>query len=133
MDLKKALSIEDLRGIARKRVPRFVFDYGDGGSEDEVTLQANRESFERLRFRPRTLVDVSQRNSSWMAGCGAAATSPRPWRAVRKRSSLAAPSTTDWPRAAPRAARAHWTSCVTSAIERWHSTVVAARLTCRPT
>ena len=62
MDLKKALSNEDLRVIARKRVPRFVFDYVDGGSEDEVTLQANRESFERLRFRPRTLVDVSQRN-----------------------------------------------------------------------
>jgi (S)-mandelate dehydrogenase len=62
MDLKKALSIEDLRVIARKRVPRFVFDYVDGGSEDEVTLQANRQSFERLRFRPRTLVDVSQRN-----------------------------------------------------------------------
>lgn len=62
MDLKKALSIEDLRVIARKRVPRFVFDYVDGGSADEVTLQGNRESFERLRFRPRTLVDVSQRN-----------------------------------------------------------------------
>lgn len=62
MDLKKALSIEDLRAMARKRVPRFVFDYVDGGSEDEVTLHANRESFNRLRFRPRTLVDVSQRN-----------------------------------------------------------------------
>ena len=62
MDLKKALSIEDLRVIARKRVPRFVFDYVAGGSADEVTLQGNRESFERLRFRPRTLVDVSQRN-----------------------------------------------------------------------
>jgi (S)-mandelate dehydrogenase len=64
MDLKKALSIEDLRAIARKRLPRFVFDYVDGGSEDEVTLHANRESFERLRFRPRTLVNVSQRNLS---------------------------------------------------------------------
>ena len=62
MDLKKALSIEDLRVIARNRAPRFVFDYVDGGAEDEVTLQANRESFERLLFRPRTLVDVSQRN-----------------------------------------------------------------------
>ncbi len=62
MNLKKALSIEDLRAMARKRVPRFVFDYVDGGSEDEVTLNANRESFKRLRFRPRTLVDVSQRN-----------------------------------------------------------------------
>lgn len=62
MDIKKALSIEDLRAIARKRVPRFVFNYMDGGSEDEVTLHANRESFERLRFQSRTLVDVSQRN-----------------------------------------------------------------------
>src|ERR1039458_9942102 len=61
MDVKKVLSISDLRAIARKRLPRFVFDYVDGGSEDEVTVQANRESFERLRFRPRTLVDVSRR------------------------------------------------------------------------
>jgi (S)-mandelate dehydrogenase len=64
MNLKRAFSIEDLRKIARKRLPRFVFDYVDGGSEDEVTLRANRESFRRLRFRPRTLVDVSQRNLS---------------------------------------------------------------------
>jgi (S)-mandelate dehydrogenase len=62
MDLDKALSIDDLRAIARKRVPRFVFDYVDGGAEDEVTLHSNRRSFERLRFQPRTLVDVSQRN-----------------------------------------------------------------------
>ena len=62
MDLEKALSIEDVRAIARARLPRFVFDYVDGGSEDEVTLHANRESFARLRFRPRTLVDVSRRN-----------------------------------------------------------------------
>jgi len=62
MELNKALNIEDLRAIARKRVPRFVFDYIDGGSEDEIALNANRESFERLRFRPRTLIDVSQRD-----------------------------------------------------------------------
>ena len=62
MDLNREVSIEDMRAIARMRVPRFVFDYVDGGSEDEVTLRANRESFERLRFRPRTLADVSQRN-----------------------------------------------------------------------
>jgi (S)-mandelate dehydrogenase len=62
MDLDKALSIDDLRAIARKRLPRFVFDYVDGGAEDEVTLHSNLRSFERLRFQPRTLVDVSQRN-----------------------------------------------------------------------
>ena len=48
--------------MARKRLPRFVFEYVDGGAEDEVTLLANRRSFERLRFRPRTLVDVSRRS-----------------------------------------------------------------------
>lgn len=62
MGLNKAISIEDLRAIAHKRVPRFIFDYIDGGSEDEIALNANRESFERLRFRPRTLMDVSQRD-----------------------------------------------------------------------
>jgi (S)-mandelate dehydrogenase len=61
MNLEKAINIDDLRTIARARLPRFVFDYVDGGSEDEVTLRANRASFARLRFRPHTLIDVSQR------------------------------------------------------------------------
>jgi (S)-mandelate dehydrogenase len=58
----RAISIEDLRAIARRRLPRFAFDYIDGGADDEVTLRANRQSFERLRFQPRALVDVSQRS-----------------------------------------------------------------------
>lgn len=58
----KVLNIEDLRTIARRRLPRFVFDYVDGGADDEVTLQRNRRAFERLCFRPRTLVDVSRRS-----------------------------------------------------------------------
>ena len=62
MNLSRVFSIEDLRGIARKRAPRFVFDYVDGGAEDEVRLRANRASFESLRFRPRTLIDVSKRS-----------------------------------------------------------------------
>jgi (S)-mandelate dehydrogenase len=62
MRLSKAVNIEDLRGMARKRVPRFVFDFLDGGAEDEITLEANRRSFERLRFRPRALVGVSRRS-----------------------------------------------------------------------
>jgi (S)-mandelate dehydrogenase len=61
MRLEDAVNIEDLRSIARRRLPRFVFDYVDGGAEDERTLRANREAFARLRFRPRTLVDVSRR------------------------------------------------------------------------
>ena len=59
-----AINIDALRAIARKRLPRFAFDYVDGGSEDEATLAGNRASFERLRFRPRTLVDVSTRDTS---------------------------------------------------------------------
>ena len=62
MNLDQAIAIEDLRGMARKRVPRFVFDFVEGGAEDEVTLAANRRSFERLRFRPHTLAGVAERS-----------------------------------------------------------------------
>jgi len=51
------VTIEDLRHRARRRLPRAVFDYIDGGAEDEVTLRANRQAFERVTFRPRVLVD----------------------------------------------------------------------------
>ena len=64
MDYRDAINIDDLRAIARRRLPRFAFAYVDGGAEDEATLRGNREAFERLRFRPRTLVDVSARDLS---------------------------------------------------------------------
>ena len=54
-----AYSIEDLRRAARRRLPRAVFDFIDGGAEDELTLGANRAAFERQRLLPRVLVDVS--------------------------------------------------------------------------
>jgi (S)-mandelate dehydrogenase len=59
-DLSRAFSIEDLRGIAKKRLPRAIFDFFDGGAEDEITLRGNRAAFERLRLLPRVLVDVAQ-------------------------------------------------------------------------
>jgi (S)-mandelate dehydrogenase len=62
MRYDEAISIDELRAIAKRRLPRFVFDYVDGGAEDEATLAANREAFARLRFRPRTLVNVAQRD-----------------------------------------------------------------------
>jgi len=58
-DFAKALSIEDLRRIAKRRLPRAVFDFFDGGAEDEVTLRGNRAAFERVRLLPRVLVNVS--------------------------------------------------------------------------
>ena len=64
MRFSEAINIEDLRTIARRKLPRFVFDYVDGGAEDERTLRDNRAAFARLRFRPRTLVDVSRRDLS---------------------------------------------------------------------
>jgi (S)-mandelate dehydrogenase len=59
-DLSRAFNIEDLRRIARRRVPRAIFDFFDGGAEDEVTLRANRAAFERVRLLPRVLVDVAE-------------------------------------------------------------------------
>ena len=55
------VTIADLRELARRRLPRMVFDFVDGGAEDEVTLRANREAFAALALRPRVLVDVAER------------------------------------------------------------------------
>lgn len=50
------INVEDLRRQARKRLPRVVFDYIDGASEDELTLRANRHAFGALTFRPHQAV-----------------------------------------------------------------------------
>lgn len=63
-DVSHAHSIEDLRRLARKRLPRIIFDFFDGGAEDEVTLRDNRAAFERVRFSPHPLVDVSTVNTA---------------------------------------------------------------------
>lgn len=56
--LRRAASVADLRAIARRRLPRGVFDYIDGGAEDERALRANVDGFTRRTFRPRVLRDV---------------------------------------------------------------------------
>lgn len=56
--LRRAANVEDLRRQARRRLPRGVFDYIDGGAEDELSLDRNVEAFRRLEFRPRVLRDV---------------------------------------------------------------------------
>lgn len=56
--------IEDFRRLARKRLPKAVFEFVDGGATDEVTLRANRADFDRLTFMPRVLTDVSKRDLS---------------------------------------------------------------------
>ena len=54
----RVVNIDDLRKLARRRVPRIIFNYVDGGAEGEVTLRENRHAFETITFRPRQAVAV---------------------------------------------------------------------------
>jgi isopentenyl diphosphate isomerase/L-lactate dehydrogenase-like FMN-dependent dehydrogenase len=55
----RVINIEDLRRAAKRRLPRVVFDYIDGGAESELTLRANCRAFEDVTFRPRCAVATS--------------------------------------------------------------------------
>lgn len=58
-----ATTIEDLRKMARQRLPRILFDFIDGGAEDEVTLRDNREQFDHWRLIARHPINVSRRET----------------------------------------------------------------------
>ncbi|HMF21195.1 MAG TPA: alpha-hydroxy acid oxidase [Pseudolabrys sp.] len=60
--MKTVTCIEDLRTLARRKVPRAFFDYADSGSYSEETLRANRADLEQIKLRQRVLVDVSERS-----------------------------------------------------------------------
>ena len=62
--LASALTIWDLREIAKKRTPQGPFDYTDGSAESEVTLERARQAFLDLEFRPNILKDVSTLDTS---------------------------------------------------------------------
>ena len=55
---------DDFRRAAKRKLPKMVFEFVDGGAEGEVTLRANRDAFDRVRFDPRFMVDVSSRDTS---------------------------------------------------------------------
>ena len=55
----RVINIEDLRRVAKRRLPRVVFDYIDGGAEAELTLRANCRAFEAVTLRPRCAVATS--------------------------------------------------------------------------
>ena len=59
-DLARAVNITDLRRIAQRRLPRAIFDFFDGGAEDETTLRDNCAAFQRVRLLPKVLVNVSK-------------------------------------------------------------------------
>ena len=56
--------IADLRKLARRRLPRVLFDFIDGGAQDEVTMRANQEDFNQFTLAQRVLRDVSMRDQS---------------------------------------------------------------------
>lgn len=58
--LDRMISVEDFRQLARRRLPKSIFEFIDGGAVDELTLADNRAGFDRLRLVPRVLADVAQ-------------------------------------------------------------------------
>jgi L-lactate dehydrogenase (cytochrome) len=62
--LESALTIYDLRAIAKRRTPRAAFDYTDGAAEGELSLSRARQAFEDVEFRPSILRDVSKVDTS---------------------------------------------------------------------
>src|SRR4051812_45745452 len=63
--LAKALTIEDLRTIAKRRTPKAAFDYTDGAAEEEISLARARQAFRDIEFHPEILRDVSDVRTGW--------------------------------------------------------------------
>jgi L-lactate dehydrogenase (cytochrome) len=63
--LSAALTIEDLRRIARRRTPKAAFDYTEGAAEAEISLARARQAFRDIEFHPQILRDVSHVNTGW--------------------------------------------------------------------
>ncbi len=63
--LDAALTIEDLRRVARRRTPRAAFDYTDGAAEDELSLSRARQAFRDIEFHPTILRDVTNVATGW--------------------------------------------------------------------
>ena len=64
MKLEKAVNIEDLHRMARRRLPKVAFDFIEGGVEDELGIARNESAFARFCLMPRYLVDVAQRDQT---------------------------------------------------------------------
>ena len=61
-------TIEDLRVLAQKRVPRMFYDYADSGSLDESTYRANESDFQKIKLRQRVAVNMENRRPPPMVG-----------------------------------------------------------------
>lgn len=63
--LAAALTIDDLRAIAKRRTPKAAFDYTEGAAEAEISLRRARQAFEDIEFQPSILRDVSTVSTGW--------------------------------------------------------------------
>ena len=59
MQAVDAITVADLRQIARRKLPRAVFDFIDGGAEEEITLRANMADFDAILLKQRILTNVA--------------------------------------------------------------------------
>jgi len=64
MGIEKAINVEDLRKLAKKRLPQIAFDFIEGGCDDEDGLTRNERSFRDVALVPRYMVDVSSRDQT---------------------------------------------------------------------
>lgn len=62
--LERAITVAEIRKLAMRRAPRPIFDYVDGGAEDELSLRENREAYDKIRFLPKVFRDVSSLQTS---------------------------------------------------------------------
>ncbi|MBV8192721.1 MAG: alpha-hydroxy-acid oxidizing protein [Alphaproteobacteria bacterium] len=62
--MEGVVNIEDLRKLAKKRLPKIAYDFIEGGTDDEVGLVTNEQAFRKARIVPRYLVDISVRDQS---------------------------------------------------------------------
>lgn len=64
MNIDTAINLDDVRLLAKRRLPKIAFDFADGGVDDEVAMARNRAAFQRYRLLPRYMIDVSSRDAS---------------------------------------------------------------------
>ncbi|MCK1738308.1 alpha-hydroxy-acid oxidizing protein [Bradyrhizobium sp. 138] len=62
--MQGVVNVDDLRELAKKRLPKVVFDFIEGGTDDEVGLITNARAFRQMRIVPRYLIDISVRDQS---------------------------------------------------------------------
>jgi L-lactate dehydrogenase (cytochrome)/(S)-mandelate dehydrogenase len=62
--MRGVVNIDDLRKLARRRLPKIAYDFIEGGTDDEIGLATNEEAFRQARVVPRYLVDVTVRDQS---------------------------------------------------------------------